>query len=244
MAALSGRRRRARRAIAPPARPRAARRCAMSRSCAVPSPSRITAKRAPRAVGLLHLALEAAPGEVEVGARGRARAQLAGRARRRAARSLGGDDEGVVGPAPGGVAIASRIRSIPAAQPTAGVGGPAEQLDEPVVAAAAADPGLGAEPVAGELEDRARVVVEAADERAVERVGDARRRRAARGPRRSARRRRRRGGRASSARPPSPPGSRRGRSRRRASGSCRSARGPRRRAPPSCSRRYSRSSSR
>ena len=52
--------------------------------------------------------------------------------------------------------------------------GPAEQLDQPVVAAAAAEPRLGAEPIAGELEDRPVVVVKAADERAIERVGDAR----------------------------------------------------------------------
>ena len=74
------------------------------------------------------------------------------------------------------------MRSTPAAQPTAGVGRPAELLDEPVVAATATDPGLGAEPVAGELEDRARVVVEAAHQRRRRARRRARPRRAARGP--------------------------------------------------------------
>ena len=67
---------------------------------------------------------------------------------------------------------ASRIRSIPAAQPTAGVGRPAELLDQAVVAAAAADLRLRAERVADEREDRPRVVVEAADQGRVELVVD------------------------------------------------------------------------
>ena len=50
---------------------------------------------------------------------------------------------------------------------------PAEQLDEPVVAPAAGDAGLRAQRVGGELEDRARVVVDAAHERAVELPVDA-----------------------------------------------------------------------
>ena len=52
--------------------------------------------------------------------------------------------------APGGPrrrsSSASAIRSIPSAQPAAGVGRPAELLDQAVVAPAAADLGLGAEP--------------------------------------------------------------------------------------------------
>ena len=47
-----------------------------------------------------------------------------------------------------------------------GVGRPADLLDQPVVAAAAADAGLRAERVGRELEHRARVVVEPAHERA------------------------------------------------------------------------------
>jgi len=66
---------------------------------------------------------------------------------------------------------ASRIRSIPAAQPTARSVA-AELLDQAVVAAAAADLRLGAEAVADEGEDRPRVVVEAAHQGAVEGVGD------------------------------------------------------------------------
>ena len=77
---------------------------------------------------------------------------------------------------------ARRIRSIPAAQPIPGVGGPPELLDQPVVAAAAAHAALRAERVGGELEDGPRVVVETPHERRVDLVGDAARRRAARGP--------------------------------------------------------------
>src|SRR3712207_9418588 len=47
----------------------------------------------------------------------------------------------------------------------------AELLDQAVVAPAAADAALGAQRVRGELEHRARVVVEAADERRVDLVG-------------------------------------------------------------------------
>ena len=72
---------------------------------------------------------------------------------------------------------------MPAAQPMPGVGRAAELLDEAVVAPAAADAALRAERVGGELEDGARVVVEAAHERRVDLVGDARPRRAARAPR-------------------------------------------------------------
>jgi len=45
-------------------------------------------------------------------------------------------------------------------------------LDQAVVAAAAADPALRAQHVAAELEHRARVVVEAAHQQRVQRVGD------------------------------------------------------------------------
>ena len=71
---------------------------------------------------------------------------------------------------------------MPAAQPMPGVGGAAELLDQPVVAPAAADAALGAERVARELEDRARVVVEAAHQRRRRSRRRRRPRRAARGP--------------------------------------------------------------
>ena len=117
------------------------------------------------------------------------------------------------------------MRSTPAAQPTRRRRRPAELLHQPVVAPAAAQLGLGAELRALELEHGARVVVEAAHERA-DRAG--RRRppgRAGREPRRSARRPRRRGARASSAPRPSPPACPRPWSRTRAAGSRRCARG-------------------
>ena len=56
-------------------------------------------------------------------------------------------------------------RSSPIAKPTAGVGGPPSCADEAVVAAAAEDRVLRAEPLRGDLEHRARVVVEAAHDR-------------------------------------------------------------------------------
>ena len=65
----------------------------------------------------------------------------------------------------------------------------AELLDQAVVAPAAAERRLRAEPLGLELEHRARVVVEPAHERRVDLVRRARRRRGARAPRRSARRR-------------------------------------------------------
>ena len=60
------------------------------------------------------------------------------------------------------------MRSRPLPQPTPGVGGAADLLDEPVVAAAAADAALRAEAVGVELEGGARVVVEAAHQAEVE----------------------------------------------------------------------------
>src|SRR5205823_8435165 len=60
------------------------------------------------------------------------------------------------------------------AEPDAGGGRTAQLLGEPVVPAAAADCVLGRlEGVGRELERRARVVVEAADEPGLDRVGDA-----------------------------------------------------------------------
>ena len=83
--------------------------------------------------------------EVELGAQPRP-AQLGDERERALALAVGGGDEDVVATArPRRSSSASRIRSTPAAQPIAGVGGPAEQLDQPVVAAAAADLRLGAE---------------------------------------------------------------------------------------------------
>ena len=109
----------------------------------------------------------------------------------------------------------------------------AERLDQAVVAPAAAErPRLGVERLGLELEHGARVVVETADQRPVELVGDAGLVEQACAPRRSARRRPGRGGRPCAARRPSPPGCPRPWSRRRAAGSRRCARARRRRARP------------
>ena len=68
---------------------------------------------------------------------------------------------------------ANSIRSMPAAHPDAGRRRSVELLDQAVVATAAADTGLSAERVAGELEHGPRVVVQAADQRRIELVADA-----------------------------------------------------------------------
>ena len=65
------------------------------------------------------------------------------------------------------------MRSIARAEADAGGGRPAERLHQAVVAPAPADGALGAQVVAGELEDGHRVVVEAAHEGGVLLVGDA-----------------------------------------------------------------------
>ena len=128
-----------------------------------------------KAVGVLELALQRAPGELHLRARppraprgelerGRAPAPRVARRRRgrrrRPRRLLAGRHQHPLDSRR--PADARRRRA-------------AEQLDEPVVAPAAADARLRAEGVAGELEDGAGVVVEAAHQRRVELV--ARRRR-------------------------------------------------------------------
>ena len=125
-------------------------------------------------VGVLELALEAAPGEVDLG------------------REPGVAQLGRPAPAPA-ARCSSSATAMKASRPGAGSssserqqdpldpGRPADRrrrraaelLDQAVVAAAAADLRLGAEPVADEGEDRPRVVVEAADQGRVDRVGDA-----------------------------------------------------------------------
>ncbi len=164
----AGRGRRSRRAPAPPARR------SPCPSSTVPSSSpKIGNVAGAGPVGLLELALARAPGELQLRVRAR-RARASAASANAATRRCPADVE-VARPASGAGAWspASSIRSTPAAQPMPGVGGAAEQLDQPVVAPAAADARLRAERVGGELEERARVVVEAAHERRVDLVGDA-----------------------------------------------------------------------
>ena len=118
-----------------------------------------------------------------------------------------------------------------------GRGRPAELLDQQVVAPAAAQGALRAQPRRLELEHRARVVVQPAHQRRSPPRTRARRRPAAPAPRRSARRPRGPAGRAAAARPPSRPGCPDGRRRTRAAGSGRAARAPRRTARSSRARR-------
>ena len=130
-AAAPGSRSRARlpRDLARPGSPASTGRCsplAMSRSCAVPSASRISTRRAPIRSACLSWPLSAAPGEVELG-REPGVAQLASPAPAPAAAGSSSATAmktsrpaAASAPRPS----ASRIRSIPAAQPTAGVGGP------------------------------------------------------------------------------------------------------------------------
>ena len=98
-------------------------------------------------------------------------------------------------PRPRSDSMASTIRSRPTAKPMPGSGGPPISSRQAVVAAAAADAGLGAEQRVVELVGGPHVVVEAADQagRVVE--GDAEARPAARAPRRGAPCSRRRGSR-------------------------------------------------
>ena len=140
-------------------------------------------------VGVFELALEAAPGQVDLG-REPGVAQLDRQRHRPLA----------AGPASAIATKASRpaasLLLVQRQQDPLDPGRPADRrrrrpaelLDQAVVAAAAADLRLGAERVADEGEDRARVVVEAADQGRVDLVGDRRPRRAAPAPRRSARR--------------------------------------------------------
>ena len=96
---------------------------------------------------------------------------------------------------------ASSVRSMPMANPIAGVGGPPSASIKPVVATAAAERVLGAvERAAGELEGRPDVVVEPAYEARRDLVRDAERIEATHARFRNARRSRRRRTRRSSAR--------------------------------------------
>ena len=61
---------------------------------------------------------------------------------------------------------------MPAAQPTAGVGGPAQALDQPVIAAAGDHRALGAEILGDELEGGVAVIIEAADQPRIARPVD------------------------------------------------------------------------
>ncbi len=127
-------------------------------------------------VGLLQLTLQRAAGLLELHAQAASRSSPRERERRRA--RVGAR------PAPrtrrracrlsASPSAASRIRSTPAAKPTPGSAGPAELLDQAVVAAAAAERVLRAERAGSELEHRARVVVEPAHERRVDLVAEAR----------------------------------------------------------------------
>ena len=118
-------------------------------------------------VGLLELALERAAAEFDLALRpgaarrrrraGTPRPRAPAPRRRRTGRSGG---------AAAGASAGGQQDPLDAGRPAdAGRRRPADLLDQPVVAAAAADAGLGAERVGGELEHGARVVVEAAHER-------------------------------------------------------------------------------
>ena len=175
-----------------------------------------------RPVGLLELALERAARRVRVSPLRPARRTSAA-SRNAAACVLRRARRRRTGRAAARPPAASRSAvmqdPLDAARPAdAGRVRPADLLDQPVVAAAAADAGLRAERVGGELEHGARVVVEPAHERVVDLVGlaDAVEQRAH--GLRSARGRRRRAARAGAARRPSPAACRGGRSRTRAAG--------------------------
>ena len=68
------------------------------------------------------------------------------------------------------IIIASR--SIPAAQPTAGVCGPPSVSTKPIVAAAGDDRALRAQAICDEFEDRVAVIIEPADQPLVDLVSD------------------------------------------------------------------------
>ncbi len=148
------------------------------------------------AAGLLELALGAAPGEVQLGGQAGA-SQLLGDAEGGGARLVAEADHVDVG-RPGRQRPVAHRKSdaLEAAAPAhARRGGAADLLDEPVVAAAAADAALRAETVGVELEGGARVVVEAAHQAEVEVRLQTRAASRARGPCRSARGTPRTGGR-------------------------------------------------
>ena len=198
-----------------------------SSECTSASSPTIATYRAPIRSACLSWPLQRPPGELELGAQ--ARAPRVSCASANAARAPVG-----ARPAPRTGRPARRDRQLAGGQQDpldAGrpAGGrrrrPAELLDQAVVAPAAADAGLGAERVAGELEhacacsSRGRAPASGRARRG------SRRRRAARAPARSARRPRRSAGRAASARLVIDLAGARGRSRRtRASGSGRSGR--------------------
>ena len=145
----------------------------MSRSSA-PSSPRIADEARAEPVGLLELALQRAARRARSARAGRRwRASLASRKARPRWPLVGVGHEEVHRRRrrPAAAPAASRMRSTPAAHPQPGVGGAAELLDQPVVAAAAADAALGAQRARLELEHRARVVVQAAHERGVDLVG-------------------------------------------------------------------------
>ena len=191
---------RARRGRAP-----AARRSACRGPRRAPSSSRITARRAPSRSACFIWPLSERPAR-------------SSSARRPAPRSSLDEREGALAPAPSGAATktsarGSRLGLVEREQDPLDPGGPAaagrrraaERLDQAVVAPAAADRRrLRVEALGLELEHGARVVVEPADEGAVELVRRPRPGRAGCGPRRSARRPAGRGGRASAAPRPSP----------------------------------------
>ena len=139
-----------------------------------PSASRMTRVRGADPVRMLQLALEAPPAEVELGRDPALRSSPASASARARWPSSAAATESVsrAAVAPRRSSSARRIRSIPAAQPTAGVGGPPELLDQTVVTAAPADLGLRAERGRMEREDRSRVVVEPAHQGPVDRVSD------------------------------------------------------------------------
>ena len=187
-------RRRASRRPAPPAgssgshrssvERRAARRTAMSLSVATPFSPTIATYRAPSRSACLSWPLSERPASSSCACEPRA-ARLAGQLERRAAlhrcrcapaRRTGRPSSGARRCSPRG----EQHPLDPGRPADAGRRRAAELLDQAVVAAAAADARLRAERVAGELEHRARVVVEPAHERRVELVARRRRRRAAR----------------------------------------------------------------
>ncbi len=126
-------------------------------------------ERRAAAAGLLELALGAAPGEVQLGGQA-GPAQLLGKAEGGGPYLVAETDDVHVGRAGRQRPVAHRQGdALEAAAPAhAGRGRAADLLDEPVVAAAAADAALRAEAVGLELEGGARVVVEAAHQAEVE----------------------------------------------------------------------------
>ena len=152
---------------------RAARRSPCRAAARVPSASRISDAAGADPVGVLELALEAAPGEVDLG-REPGVAQLD----RQRHRPLAAGPSSAIAtkasrPAASLLLVERQQDPLDPGRPAdRRRRRPAELLDQAVVAAAAADLRLGAERVADEGEDRPRVVVEAADQGRVDLVGD------------------------------------------------------------------------